>query len=80
MGDYNRIDPATVRYIRDLADAPLPLEELKARWNREIGPEELAESIALIDWFCRRYPTPGDRLRYARRAYRRWKAAMPAEE
>lgn len=79
MSDYDHVDAATVRAIRELADAPLPLEELRARWTREIDPEELAEGIALIDWFCRRYPTPEARLRYARRAYRRWKNAMPPE-
>jgi len=77
MNDYDDIDADTIRAIRALADAPLPLEELRARWTREIGADELAESIALIDWFCRRYPTAEERLRYARRAYRRWQAATP---
>ena len=79
MGDYDHVDPETVRAIRALAEAPRPLSELRERWTREIGSEELAESVALIDWFCRRYPTPEERLRYARRAYRRWKAAMPPD-
>lgn len=80
MSDYDEIDPETVRAIRALAEAPLPLEELRERWARELPPEELAENIALIDWFCRRYPSAEERLRYARRAYRRWQAAMPRVE
>jgi hypothetical protein len=31
----------------------------------------------VIAWFTRRYPTAEERLAYARRAYARWKAAMP---
>ena len=26
----------------------------------------------LVHWFCRRYPTPIERLAYVRRAYARW--------
>jgi hypothetical protein len=37
---------------------------------------ELEETRSLIRWFRRRYPTPADRLAYARRAYRRWTAAQ----
>lgn len=73
------IDPETVRMIRALAEAPLPLETLRERWARELPPDELSENLELIDWFCRRYPTPEARLRYARRAYRRWAASMPRE-
>lgn len=79
MSDYENIDPETVRAIRELADAPVPLQVLRERWARELPEEELRETIELIDWFCRRYPTPEDRLRYARRAYRRWAAAMPKD-
>lgn len=77
MGEYD-VDPETVRMLRSLAEAPLPIETLRARWERELPPDELAENLALIEWFCRRYPTPEARLRYARRAYRRWAAAMPS--
>ncbi len=80
MGDYDHVDPKIAAEIRAMADAPLPLEELIARWNRVIPEEEMAENAALIEWFTRRYPTPRERLAYARRAYRRWKRAMPATE
>jgi hypothetical protein len=35
----------------------------------------LARAASTIDgkWFCKRYPTPGERLAYARRAYARWR-------
>lgn len=80
MGDYDHIDPRVVAEIRALADAPLPLAELVARWNRVIPEDEMAENISLIEWFSRRYPTPAERLAYARRAHRRWTRAIPAAE
>jgi hypothetical protein len=43
-----------------------------------LGEDEEEESRSLIRWFRRRYPTPAERLAYARRAYRRWRAAAPA--
>lgn len=80
MGDYDRVDPKIAAEIRAMADLPLPLAELIARWNRVIPEEEMAENVSLIEWFSRRYPTPEERLAYARRAYRRWKRAMPGTE
>lgn len=71
--------PESSSRVKRRAEAPLPLEELRVRWVRELPPAELAENIDLIEWFCRRYPTPEARLQYARRAYRRWAAAMPKD-
>jgi hypothetical protein len=34
------------------------------------------QARSLIRWFKRRYPKPGERLAYARRAYRRWTTAQ----
>ncbi len=69
--------PEDVRALRVEADRPLTADEIRAVDAVPLGAEELAENVALIDWFCRRYPTPDARLRYARRAYARWRAAMP---
>ncbi|MBX3203684.1 MAG: hypothetical protein KF764_01385 [Labilithrix sp.] len=38
----------------------------------ELDTSELEEIRAHIRWFRRRYPTPLDRLRYARRKYADW--------
>ena len=46
-----------------------------ARQGTSVAEEE--DTRALIRWFRRRYPTPSERLAYARRAYRRWVAAHP---
>ncbi len=80
MKDFVPPTPAEVRALRVEAERPLTPEELRAADATPLSAEELQENVALIDWFCRRYPTPEARLRYARHAYRRWKAAMPADE
>jgi hypothetical protein len=60
--------------------------EAEAAWETPLSPEEfdrrLAAALAeedeiqanakLCEWFCRRYPTAGDRLAYARRKYAEW--------
>ncbi len=44
--------------------------------NDEIVDVLVARSVPTVDgrkdWFCRRYPTPADRLAYISRAYKRW--------
>jgi hypothetical protein len=63
---------ATRAKLRALAEAPLSREEWLARSAIPIGPDELEQSLELIRWFCKRYPTPYERLAYVRRAYARW--------
>ena len=41
----------------------------------QVSDEQREEILALVDWFCRRYPTGAERLAYVRRAYRRWTAS-----
>ena len=55
----------------------LGAEELRAALAVPLGEAEAEEARSLIRWFRRRYPTPADRLAYARRAYRSWAAAGP---
>lgn len=66
-----------LRRIRELSERVLTAEEIRAALAVPIGAAEQEEVRSLIRWFKRRYPTPGDRLAYARRAYRRWHAALP---
>ncbi len=49
--------------------------------GRGAGPappaaEEREEVLALRRWFCRRYPTPLERLAYVRRAVARWRRTV----
>jgi hypothetical protein len=66
--------------LRLLAERQLSPEEIRAALEQPLSPAEEEESRSLIRWFRRRYPTPAARLAYARRAYCRWLAAMPADE
>ncbi len=68
-------DSETIARIRNLAERELSLEEWRAALTVPISEEEEAETLSLVRWFCRRYPTPADRLAYVRRAYRRWTRA-----
>lgn len=66
------IDPAALARARKLADRRISAAELRHAEREPLSPAERAETLALVRWFCRRYPTPADRLAYVRRAYRRW--------
>lgn len=50
----------------------LTLAEAAEYLAAPITAEERAETLQLIDWFQRRYPTPLERFRYVTQAYRRW--------
>ena len=69
--------PAALARVRALAERVLSEEEFRAALAVPLGEAEAEEARSLIRWFRRRYPTPGERLAYARRAYRRWTAAVP---
>lgn len=70
--------PEALARIQALADRRLSPDEFRAALAVPLGAAEEEESRSLIRWFRRRYPTPADRLAYARRAYRRWMSARPA--
>ena len=73
--------PRALARVRALSERQLSPEEVRAALAVPLavplGEAEEEESRSLIRWFRRRYPTPADRLAYARRAYRRWVAARP---
>ena len=54
----------------------LPPDEARAYLDAPLSDAELEEMRALTAWFRRRYPTPLERLAYARRAYARWKQSQ----
>jgi hypothetical protein len=57
-----------------LAERELTTGEVSDALATPLSDSEREESLSLIRWFRRRYPTPAERLAYARRAYRRWSA------
>ena len=52
----------------------LTAEEFQAYVDAPVSEAERQEALRLIRWFAKRYPTPAERLAYARRAYARWTA------
>jgi len=69
--------PEAIARIQAIAERVLSAEEFRAALAIPLGEAEEEETRSLIRWFRRRYPTPADRLAYARRAYRRWTTARP---
>lgn len=70
--------PEALARIRALSERILSAEDVRAALAVPLGEAEEEEARSLIRWFRRRYPTPGERLAYVRRAYRRWRAANPS--
>jgi len=59
-----------------MAERRLSPEEFRATLAIPLGADEQERARSLIRWFRRRYPTPAERLAYARRTYRRWTATQ----
>lgn len=55
--------------VRELSERRLSPEEFAAWADGPIGETEREETRSLIAWFVRRYPTPAERLAWARRAW-----------
>lgn len=66
----------TRKRLSALAQRQLTPDEVREALATPLSDSERDESLSLIRWFRRRYPTPGERLAYARRAYRRWSAVQ----
>lgn len=73
-------DPEAVARVREMAERRLSPEEFDAYVNAPMSDAEWEEILASIAWFMRRYPTPGERLSAARRAYAQWAKGMPKAE
>jgi hypothetical protein len=58
--------------LKTLAEEPLSMEEWRRRAAIPLTDDERERTLELVRWFRRRYPTPAERLAYARRAYKRW--------
>ena len=55
----------------------LGIEDVRHYLDAPVTEAERAEVRALYRWFTQRYPTPLDRLEYARRAFVRWQRLRP---
>jgi hypothetical protein len=59
--------------LRAVSERRLSAEEFAQAEAVPISEAEREETLALICWFTRRYPTPADRLAYVRVATARWR-------
>lgn len=74
MTDCDRLSQALASYLQ-----PLAPEEFERRLRLPRSQEELESDRALVAWFCRRYPTPRERLAYVRRKTRQWRRQAKQE-
>jgi hypothetical protein len=72
------ISEEAIRRATEYAERQLSPEEFAALEAVPISDAEREGVFALVSWFCRRYPTPAERLAYVRRAYGRWRAGRRA--
>jgi hypothetical protein len=67
-----RLSATTRDRLLEMAERRLSADEVRDATLIPISDREREEVLSLVRWFCRRYPTPLDRLAYVRRAYLRW--------
>jgi hypothetical protein len=73
----NPPSPEALRRIQEMAERRLSAEEFEAYVHAPMSEVEREEILSSVAWFTRRYPTPGERLAAARRAYAEWSKGMP---
>jgi hypothetical protein len=69
--------PEALARANEIANRRLTPEEVAAGLAAPVTAEEREETLELVRWFRRRYPTGADRLAYVRRAYSRWLKNRP---
>jgi hypothetical protein len=77
MRKFEPPSPEVVAHVRAFAERQLSPEEFEAYVRAPMSDFEREQIDEMYTWFTRRYPTAGERLAYARRAYARWARAMP---
>lgn len=70
-------DAEALARVHALAERRLSPEEFEAYVRAPMSDAEREEILASVAWFMKRYPTPGERLAAARRAYKQWAKGMP---
>lgn len=71
---WSDVTPEDLYRVSEMGERRLTAAEWQAYVGQPVTAEERQGIEGLLDWFARRYPTPQERLRYARGAYRRWRA------
>lgn len=65
--------------IADEQERSLSIEAYRKRRAQGIRDEDVAATMELVRWFCRRYPTAKERFAYVNRKYAEWTRRGPAE-
>lgn len=68
-----RLAPA----LAALAEEPVTLEVYARRFAEPPSADEVAETMELVRWFLRRYPTAKERFAYVRRKHAEWTTNPP---
>jgi hypothetical protein len=66
--------PDVRRRINELTQRNASADEVRRALHDPVSSAEREDAASLIRWFTTRYPTPLERLAYARRAFARWRA------
>jgi hypothetical protein len=69
--------PEELARVREFSERQLSPEEFDAYVRAPMSAEEREEILESVTWFRKRYPTAGERLTAARRAYQQWVRARP---
>jgi len=62
--------------ITALTQRHVSADEVRRALHDPVSAAEREDVAALVRWFTTRYPTPLERLAYARRAYARWQGVQ----
>jgi hypothetical protein len=67
--------------VHEIYEKPMAPEEFERQLALALADREEMEAIQdQIRWFKRRYPTAGERLRWARRTYDQWMRSHPSRK
>ena len=69
--------PEALDRVQKIAERQLTAEEFDAYVHAPMSEAERQGILEAVTWFTKRYPTPGERLAAARRAYSQWARGMP---
>ena len=58
--------------VAELAEARIAADEFERRVAAPLTEDEVRETLELVRWFTRRYPSAKERLSYARRKFEEW--------
>jgi hypothetical protein len=74
-----RPSPDVVDELKAMYERRLTRAEYEAAAAIPLSHQEIEDTLALVDWFTRRYPSVLDRFRYVTRKTAEWSASRRSE-